>query len=728
MIKVHVIFNAHLDPIWLWSWRDGLDEVLNTTRYICDLLDRHPDIIFTRGEAWVYEQVLRVDPKLFERVCAHVRVGRWSIVGGWYIQPDCNLPSGFAIDRQIALGQAFFREHFDDVPTVAYNVDSFGHAATLPGYMRTAGQSSYVMMRPQEHEMKLPARIFRWRGYREGPEVTTFRIAAAYCTPAGLTEEHLRAAATEVPGGVSHTMCFLGIGDHGGGPTEEMIAWCREKRTAMPGLEIVFSSPARFFAALEPERDRLPLVVGELQMHAIGCYSVHRAVKLAMRKAEHRLVQTEAVLEKFSAATPETAADLKRAWKIVCFHHFHDTLGGTCIPTAYEYIHAQLGGALATAEEIAVIALRRHLTSLCDDPAQRLMFFNASERPYRDFVEIEPWLEWTDWQPAWRLLNERGESMDYQIITGEGGQLQGRLLFYLELAPGELATLRIADGSGSPNKLRDAIEVSGTSIHSPAGTKVELRSACALELPTLGSLPLPELASYEDTSDTWSHLIDRYERKARQAAVWQPPAILDRGPLMASLVQQGALGASHLQAEWRLYRDRPWIDCHLRVVFMEQYRVLKWEIRLPADVAHREDGIAGGSLVRAMDGRELPLRDWTRFSLVAPGGKPTQLAILSPDIYSLDGEPRRLGLTLLRSPLMAWHIPNPGHHPHRVFSDRGEHFFRFRFLPGDISGEALDEMAFAWQRAPLTADVTRGMARRALRENYVPAPAAAAPG
>src|SRR5277367_5643191 len=105
MIKVHLVLNAHLDPVWLWSWRDGLDEVLNTSYYICNLLDRDPDIIYTRGEAWDYEQVRRIDPALFGRIRAHVRAGRWSTVGGWYLQPDCNAPSGFALERQIALGQ-----------------------------------------------------------------------------------------------------------------------------------------------------------------------------------------------------------------------------------------------------------------------------------------------------------------------------------------------------------------------------------------------------------------------------------------------------------------------------------------------------------------------------------------------------------------------------------------------------------------------------------------------
>jgi alpha-mannosidase len=294
---VHLIFNAHLDPVWLWSWRDGLDEVLNTSAYVCNLLDRHPDLIYSRCEAWLYEQIRLLDPALFRRIVRHVRAGRWSVVGGWYIQPDCNLPSGFALRRQIALGREWFQRQLGKFPQIAYNVDSFGHAATLPGYLREAGQPYYVMMRPQEHELALPARLFRWRGYTEGPEVTTFRIARAYCTPEGITAEHILAAVSELPAGVNDTMCFVGIGDHGGGPTESMIEWCRAHRDAFAGLKLVFSSPEKFFRAIRPAIRLLPLVVGELQMHAIGCYTVHRSVKVALRKAEHRLVQAEAALK-----------------------------------------------------------------------------------------------------------------------------------------------------------------------------------------------------------------------------------------------------------------------------------------------------------------------------------------------------------------------------------------------------------------------------------------------
>lgn len=164
MVTVHLILHAHLDPIWLWPWQSGLDEALATCRSACDRLDRNPDACFTQGEAWVHREIEGHDPELFSRVAAHVAAGRWEIAGDWWIQPDCEAPSGLGLERQIACGKAYFRERFGRFLEVAFNPDSFGHAATLPGIMAAAGQRFYAMMRPQEHETPLPARLFRWRG------------------------------------------------------------------------------------------------------------------------------------------------------------------------------------------------------------------------------------------------------------------------------------------------------------------------------------------------------------------------------------------------------------------------------------------------------------------------------------------------------------------------------------------------------------------------------------
>ena len=75
MKTVHLVFNAHLDPIWLWPWEAGLDEVLNTCETVCGLLERHPDVIFTRGEAWVYEQIRLLNHGLFRRIKRLIRRG-----------------------------------------------------------------------------------------------------------------------------------------------------------------------------------------------------------------------------------------------------------------------------------------------------------------------------------------------------------------------------------------------------------------------------------------------------------------------------------------------------------------------------------------------------------------------------------------------------------------------------------------------------------------------------
>ena len=89
---VHIIFHAHLDPIWPWNWQAGVDEALATTRSACARLEAHPELRYSQGEAWVYRQVELLDPELFARVRAFVREGRWEIIGGWWTQPDCNFP------------------------------------------------------------------------------------------------------------------------------------------------------------------------------------------------------------------------------------------------------------------------------------------------------------------------------------------------------------------------------------------------------------------------------------------------------------------------------------------------------------------------------------------------------------------------------------------------------------------------------------------------------------
>ncbi|MDR2657448.1 MAG: alpha-mannosidase, partial [Oscillospiraceae bacterium] len=128
---LYMIGNAHIDPVWLWRWQFGFSEIRATFRAALERMDETPGFIFTSAAASYYEWVEKNDPELFGRIRARVKEGRWALAGGWWIQPDCNIPSGESFARQALYGQRYFEQAFGTRPRTGYNVDSFGHSGSL---------------------------------------------------------------------------------------------------------------------------------------------------------------------------------------------------------------------------------------------------------------------------------------------------------------------------------------------------------------------------------------------------------------------------------------------------------------------------------------------------------------------------------------------------------------------------------------------------------------------
>ena len=256
--------------------------------------------------------------------------GRWVIVNGWWVQPDCNLPSGEALIRQALYGKRYIEDRFGIEVPVAYNVDSFGHAGTLPMLLRHTGSESYVFMRPAAHEMSLPAELFRWAA-PDGSEVTAIRIQIAYNTsPRNMSlDERIDHHQALIAERAHLFMCLYGVGDHGGRAAVRHIA----DRVAA-GEALRFSDPGSFFA--EATATPGPMVTDELQFHAIGCYAAASGLKALNRRAEARLAQAEAALA-LAALTTGIAYPRERfedIWRRLLLSQFHDTLGGTSIESA----------------------------------------------------------------------------------------------------------------------------------------------------------------------------------------------------------------------------------------------------------------------------------------------------------------------------------------------------------------------------------------------------------
>ncbi len=122
-LTVHMIANAHIDPVWMWTWPAGVDEVINTCRTSCDLLDQYPELVVSRGEAWVYEQIRTLCPDLFERIRRFVEAGRWEVLTAWWVQADTNMAGPETLIKQGQIGRAWFKEHLGLDVTIACEVD-----------------------------------------------------------------------------------------------------------------------------------------------------------------------------------------------------------------------------------------------------------------------------------------------------------------------------------------------------------------------------------------------------------------------------------------------------------------------------------------------------------------------------------------------------------------------------------------------------------------------------
>jgi alpha-mannosidase len=114
MKTLHLVCAAHLDPVWMWDWDEGADAAL-ATFYSAVKLSGEYDYIFCHNEAILYEYIECYAPKLFQEIQALVKAGKWHIMGGWYLQPDCTVPSGEAFLRQISVGREFFDEKFPPI-------------------------------------------------------------------------------------------------------------------------------------------------------------------------------------------------------------------------------------------------------------------------------------------------------------------------------------------------------------------------------------------------------------------------------------------------------------------------------------------------------------------------------------------------------------------------------------------------------------------------------------
>ncbi len=330
MKNVHLICNAHLDPVWLWRWEEGCTEALSTFRTAAKLIDEFPGFVFNHNESVLYKWVKEHDPVLFTEIQQKVKEGTWEIMGGWYIQPDANMPAGESFVRNILTGRKFFSEEFGKRPTTAINFDSFGHSRGLVQILTQAGYDSYLVCRPAKQGFPFAEQDFIWKGLGES-EIIVHRSDENYNSVLGKIAEELKdTLPTKTNEAV--TLHLWGVGDHGGGPSRKDLADLQKMiDESAKDTTISHSSAEAYFEELRDKAPKLPVISQGLNPVAPGCYTSQIRIKQKHRQLENEIYSTEkmASAAMLAGLKPYNTKPIDTAVIDLLFSEFHDALPGS---------------------------------------------------------------------------------------------------------------------------------------------------------------------------------------------------------------------------------------------------------------------------------------------------------------------------------------------------------------------------------------------------------------
>lgn len=445
--KIHMVCNAHLDPVWLWHWEDGVTEALSTYHIAADFCDEYPDFVFNHNESLLYDFVQKYDADLHKRIQALVKRGQWKIAGGAYLQPDVNGTSGESHIRQFLFGLKYFKDEFKQRPRTAYNFDPFGHGEGFQQILQECGFSAYIFCRPDYGTHELPVGSFVWKD-RSGAEVVARRSDDGYNSICNVTEE--LAKWTEHFKDEEESMLLWGIGNHGGGPSREHYSEILEFFKKNKHLQLVQSSPDAFFTKIVKKKDSLPQVQGEIQNSFPGCYTSMSRVKRAHRDCEGLMATAErlAALAWWFDGTPYPQKSLESAWKDILFCEFHDILPGSGVPAVETDSLSMMGHCSEILRRSRFDSIMHVLQGEHAPKGKEVPVFIINPHGFqvRSIVEFELQLDHLFVWQGYVSINLKKGSRKYpfQEISQEhnlGNQWRVRLAVHVDLKPFEILRL-----------------------------------------------------------------------------------------------------------------------------------------------------------------------------------------------------------------------------------------------------------------------------------------------
>ncbi|RLE57682.1 MAG: hypothetical protein DRJ40_00240 [Thermoprotei archaeon] len=679
-LKIYLLGHSHIDVAWLWSTNETKVVCHDTFLNVIKLMERFPDFKYAQSTALYYRWIEEQYPELLERIRKLINRGQWEVVGGSWVECDCIVVSGESLVRQFVYGKKYLREKLGVDVEVAWFPDSFGFPSILPQILKKCGIKYFFTQKLNWNDIVLyPYNAFWWES-SDGSRVLVYNPLLWFWTrlwdmDLWRTFINLSLARQEL----SELLLLYGYGDHGGGPTSDMVQYVLEKLPSeLSKLGVVETSHIRaidYFRMLEESYGAtLPTYRGELylQFHR-GVFSSQVKVKELIKRCEYLLEVLEKLYTIRYLVTNRVYSreEVQKLWLELLTAQFHDVASGTLSETPYwefrrslEHLEKELHN------KVCEVLLELVARSLKSGNVTTLVVFNPVPRCRRVYVYVPS---------GYGLQSVR------DIVSSEALDLVAVDVHGFEIAAIPLTELRNLDVHTDLRVMENEREVAlensyvRITVDRLSGRVKQLYSkvlgfeylagrGIRLELyddkPTLGRATIGTVEKFVDYYyDCWEVYALQSTDGVKFVELNNPlrVEVIERGPLRATVLveyeyRDESGNEAHVRHYIRLYSNEPWIEGVLDIDWKCCHKMLKLCLDLSFWSEYVRVGEPYGSVLRRNPASpystlydrakwEAPFNTWIDYSDGEKG-----LAVICGTRFSYDLMVQTLRLTILRAP------------------------------------------------------------------------------
>ncbi len=647
--RIAMTGHAHIDLAWLWPYDETRRKLRRTFHTALGLLDRSPDFIFNQSTAHYYAQIEEDDPNLFQAIRARVKDGRWEALGGMWVEPDTNMPTGESLVRQLLYGQRYFEKAFGQASRVCWLPDCFGFSPALPQLLSQAGIDSFLTIKVNWSETnKFPYDLFWWEGLG-GARV----LAHTFDNPLSGYNGFVKPTGTAPTWSNfrqkdrhDETLLAVGYGDGGGGVTPGMIQREVQLRDFPALPQVRWSRVDAFFARAHARavQTEMPVWSGEiyLELHR-GTLTSQSGVKRRHRQAERGLIVAETAAALAHLLGAPAPVSLEPHWRVTLKNEFHDILPGSSIHEVYEESARELDGVIAAAKAVQGEALAS-LAGL------------APKGAGDGVLVVNP-------------------SLHARVV--EGPMAGGFVSTCQTIAPLSVRILRSRSLEAAPGLRLDGRVLENAHLRAELGADGTLAS---LIHKASGREALADRSNQlwvyrQDKPRDWDawDIDEDYEKSGEELVALDKLEIAAQGPHYASLRVIRSWRASRIVQEIGLGANGRRLDIRTHIDWRDRRALLRTKTPARVTARHATAECAFGVIERPTHVNtswEAAMFEWVAHRFIDLSEPGFGLALLNDAKYGHSARGNVLGLSLVRAPV----YPDP-------LADEGEQTFTYALMP-----------------------------------------------